>query len=140
MQTRLRNFFKIVKKSGLSSAVKRTVRYLRPDWILIFSSCDIGKQLPDTTVLPHPVGVVIHKDTEIGENVRIFQNVTIGDREGQIDRSGTPTIGSNVTIYAGATILGDITIEEGAVVGANAVVLQDVDEKSLVVGVPAQEV
>ena len=85
--------------------------------------------------LPHPLGVVIGADAVIGDDVTIYQNVTIGEREpGQ----GQPVIKNGAVIYAGACVLGAITIGQNAVVSANAVVLEDVPDNALAAGVPAR--
>ena len=79
------------------------------------------------------LGCVIHDEAIIGENTRIFQNVTIaGGPDG-----GVPIIGKNVYIGSGAVILGGVTIGDGAKIGANAVVLKDVPIGATAVGVPA---
>ena len=84
--------------------------------------------------LPHNgLGMVINPNTIIGNNVKIYQNVTIGGREG----SGAPIIDDDVMIGAGAVVIGDVHIYKGAKIGANAVVLQDVPENAIAVGVPA---
>lgn len=92
-------------------------------------NCKIGGGL----LLPHPNGVVIHSDAEIGPNCLIFQQVTIGARNG-----GVPTIGGHVDIGAGAKILGPINIGDHVKIGANAVVLKDVPSGCTVTGIPAQ--
>ena len=79
-------------------------------------------------------GIVINNTSKIGNNVLIFQNVTIGGRKG----SGAPIIEDDVIIGAGAVVLGDIVIGKGAQIGANALVLQNVPEGSTAVGVPAR--
>ena len=84
---------------------------------------------------PHPVGVVIGSDAVVGDDVTIYQNVTLGLARGT---NGFPTIKNDVTIYAGASVLGDITIGEGAIIGANAVVLDDVHARGVAVGAPAR--
>ena len=83
------------------------------------------------------IGVVIHRDTRIGEHCLISQQVTIGGRSGI---EGAPRIGNYVRIGAGAKILGNITIGDFAVIGANAVVLKDVAPGAVVAGVPAREI
>lgn len=134
------------KKNSLSVAVNKSLSYLglSLDYknakkfhdLRIAFSCDIKQELPDTTVLAHPVGVVISDSAEIGENVQIYQNVTIG----QTRQDGTAgQICDDVTIFSGATIIGDVNISKGAVIGANAVVLDDVKEYTTVVGAPAKE-
>lgn len=105
----------------------------------IYTSCDIARKLPETTKLPHPVGIVIGEDAEIGEHVLIRQNVTLGERGGD-NPCGKPTIHDNVEIHGGAMVLGDVTLHEGCIVGANSVVLNDVGKGKTVVGAPATEI
>ena len=81
------------------------------------------------------IGVVINKDAVIGDNVLIRAHVTIGKKDPE---SEAPIIGNNVILGDGSKILGDITIGDGVIVGANAVVVKDVTENSIVVGVPAK--
>lgn len=88
--------------------------------------------------LPHPTAIVIGEGCVIGRNVMIYQGVTLGQKS-KSDRS-YPTVGDDVTIYAGAVVVGAITIGDGAVVGANAVVLSDVPPASVVVGSPARTI
>lgn len=85
---------------------------------------------------PHPLGIVIGEGVIIGNNVTIYQNVTLGRKDKEINKY--PIIGDNVTIYAGAKILGNVKIGNNAIVGANAVVLKDVPDNSIAVGVPAK--
>jgi len=81
------------------------------------------------------LGIVIHDDARIGDDVHIDQGVTIG---GNATQGGVPTIGQNVYIGAGAKILGPIVIGENSIIGANAVVIRDVPANSVAVGVPAR--
>lgn len=100
-------------------------------------SCDISPecQIGDRTRFMHPQGVVIGAGVVIGNDVKIYQNVTLGRKD---ETPGYPTIKDNATIYAGACVLGDITIGENAVIGANAVVSKDVPNNTTVVGAPAK--
>lgn len=92
----------------------------------------------DRCQFPHPVGIVIGEGAIIGDGCVIYQNVTIGaQRSGDGKRGLYPRIGDNVTIFAGAAILGPVTIGSNATVGANAVVLRDVPDAAVAVGVPA---
>jgi serine O-acetyltransferase len=84
-------------------------------------------------LMPHPNGIVIHPDAEIGPNCLIFQQVTIAATD-----AGSPRIGGHVDIGAGAKVLGAVRIGEGARVGANAVVVDDVPAGCTVGGVPAK--
>jgi serine O-acetyltransferase len=80
-------------------------------------TCKIGGGL----LLPHPNGVVLHSDCEVGVNCLIFQQVTLGYR-----REGAPRIGGHVDIGAGAVLIGKIVVGDHARIGANALVLDDV--------------
>ncbi len=91
-------------------------------------NCKLGGGL----LLPHPNGVVIHPDAEIGPNCLLFQQVTIGSGTG-----GVPVVGGHVDVGAGAKLLGAITIGDHAKIGANAVVTRDVPARSTAVGIPA---
>lgn len=71
--------------------------------------------------MPHPNGIVIHPDAEVGPNCLIMQQVTIGTRS-----YGVPVIGGHVDIGAGAKIIGRVTIGDHAKIGANALVIRDV--------------
>jgi serine O-acetyltransferase len=83
--------------------------------------------------LIHPMSVIIHPAAVFGDDVGIMHEVTIGSRGSY----AAPAIGSDVFIGAGAKILGEITIGDHVDIGANAVVLTDVPDHSLAVGVPA---
>lgn len=82
----------------------------------------------------HPFGVVIG-GAQIGDNCRIYQNVTIGQKDGVF-----PKIGDNVTIYSGAVLIGDITIGDDSVIGANAFVNKSFPKCSVIVGVPGKNI
>ncbi|WP_417585052.1 serine O-acetyltransferase [Nitrincola sp.] len=92
-------------------------------------NCKIGGGL----LMPHPNGIVIHPDADIGPNCLIFQQVTIG-----MNGNGVPKIEGHVDIGGGAKILGSIIVEKHARVGANAVVVKNVSEGETVKGIPAK--
>ena len=95
------------------------------------ASCKIGKGVQ----LKHGgLGIVLHDNAVIGDGSILFHNVTIGGRE----KHGTPTIGKNVYIGCGASILGNVYIGDNARIGANSVVLTDVKKGDTVVGIPAK--
>ena len=87
--------------------------------------------------IDHGMGVVIGETSEVGNNVTLFQGVTLGGTGKQRGKRH-PTLGSHVVVGAGAKVLGPITIGDYVKVGANAVVLQDVPDHSTVVGIPGK--
>ena len=89
--------------------------------------------------IDHGEGVVIGETTIIGDDVLIYQQVTLGGI-GSEHGKRHPTIGNNVIIGAGAKVLGNITLGDNVRVGAGSVVLEDVPENSTVVGVPGRVV
>jgi serine O-acetyltransferase len=106
-----------------------------------FWSVVTGADIPLTAriggglLMPHPNGIVIHPDAEIGPNCLIFQQVTIGLVAATPQ---APRIGAGVDIGAGARVLGPVTLGDGARIGANAVVLCDVPPGGVAVGIPAR--
>jgi serine O-acetyltransferase len=80
--------------------------------------------------LPHPIGITIGHKARIGRNVTIYQHVTLGVRNARDD--DCPTIEDDVIVYAGAVIVGSITIGRGAIIGANAVVTRSVPAGAVV--------
>jgi len=95
--------------------------------------CEV--QVGHRLIIEHFGGIIISGDTVIGDDVIIRNGVTIGLKHTGI--TGAPVIGNRVDIGAGAKLLGAIHIGDDVVIGANAVVLQDVPANSLAVGVPA---
>lgn len=87
--------------------------------------------------IDHALGVVIGETTEIGNDVTIYQGVTLGGTSLSQGKRH-PTIADRVIIGAGAKLLGPITIGEDSRIGANAVVLKSVPAKSVVVGIPGR--
>lgn len=87
--------------------------------------------------IDHGLGVVIGETTEIGDNVTLFQGVTLGGT-GKEKGKRHPTIGDNVVLAAGAKVLGNITIGDNSRVGAGSVVIKTVPSNSMVAGVPGR--
>jgi serine O-acetyltransferase len=100
-----------------------------------------GAKLGEGIFIDHGTGVVIGETATIGSNVKIYQGVTLGalsfpkDTDGKIIKGQKrhPTIEDNVTIYAGATILGDIVIGRDSVIGGNVWLTHSVPEGSRIV-------
>jgi len=99
--------------------------------IEIHPGAEIGRRF----FVDHGMGVVIGETTIIGDDVTLYQGVTLGGT-GKESGKRHPTIGNNVVIGAGARVLGNIVIGENCRIGAGSVVLRDVPDNSTVVGVP----
>lgn len=110
-------------------------RGVRKTGIEIHPGAKIGKGL----FIDHGHGVIIGETAEIGNNVTLYQGVTLGGT-GKEQGKRHPTVGDNVMISAGAKVLGSFTIGEGSKVGAGSVVLEEVPPHSTVVGVPGRVV
>jgi len=87
--------------------------------------------------IDHGMGVVIGETAEVGENCLLYQGVTLGGT-GKEKGKRHPTLGSNVTVGAGAKILGAIRVGNNVVIGANSVILKPVPDNAICVGVPGR--
>lgn len=87
--------------------------------------------------IDHGIGVVIGETAEIGDDVTLYQGVTLGGRKMRPGKRH-PTLGNNVIVGAGAKILGPFTVGDNARVGSNAVVLEEVPRGATVVGIPGR--
>ena len=137
---RIANFFAIAKFDLVARIISQFSRFMTG--IEIHPKAKIGKNL----FIDHGMGVVIGETSEIGNNVTIYHNVTLGgvapsintDKQREIKRH--PTLQDNVVVGSGAQVLGPITIGKNAKIGANAVVTKDVPENGVMVGIPAKNV
>jgi serine O-acetyltransferase len=102
--------------------------------VVVGADIPLNVKIGGGLLIPHPNGIVINDNVEIGVNCIIFQQVTIGTR----NVLNSPKIGGHVDIGAGAKIIGDLRIGDHAKIGANAVVLSDVPEGKTAVGIPAK--
>lgn len=96
-----------------------------------------GAKIGNRLFIDHGMGVVIGETCEIGDNVTIFQGVTLGGT-GKEKGKRHPTVKDNALIASGAKVLGSIVIGENAKIGAGSVVLKDVPANSTVVGIPGR--
>lgn len=96
-----------------------------------------GATIGEKFFIDHGMGVVIGETTIIGDNVLVYQGVTLGGT-GKDTGKRHPTIGDRVTIGAGAKVLGNIIVGSDSNIGAGSVVIDDVPEHSTVVGVPGR--
>lgn len=117
------------KKYVLARLISQITRFFTG--IEIHPGAQIGRRL----FIDHGMGVVIGETCRIGDNVTIYQGVTLGGT-GKEKGKRHPDIGDNVLIAAGAKVLGNITINSNVNIGANSVVLNSVPSYSTVVGIP----
>jgi serine O-acetyltransferase len=101
--------------------------------IEIHPGAKIGKDF----FIDHGSGTVIGETAEVGDNVTIYQNVSLGGTSLKQEKRH-PTVGNNVVIGAGAKLLGPIVIGDNVKIGSNSVVTKDVPPNSVVVGVPGK--
>ena len=137
---RIANFFAIAKFNLIARIISQFSRFLTG--IEIHPNAKIGKNL----FIDHGMGVVIGETSEIGDNVTIYHMVTLGgispsiNSDDQRNTKRHPTLMDNVVVGSGAQILGPVVVGKNAKIGANAVVTKDVDENSVMVGIPAKNV
>ena len=115
----------------------RTISQWSRFWtgIEIHPGAKIGKRL----VIDHGMGIVIGETAEIGDDVLLYQGVTLGG-SGKDQGKRHPTIGNNVLIGSGAKVLGPFKVGDNSRIAANAVVLKEIPPNSTAVGVPARVV
>jgi serine O-acetyltransferase len=125
-----RNLF--IYRNRNSFFYRKIIKILYPPMNTLFiEACEIGGGL----FIQHGFATMISAKY-IGKNCWINQQVTIGYR----GKNMLPVIGDNVMITCGAKVLGNITVGDNSVVGANAVVISDVEEDSVMVGIPAKRI
>ena len=130
-----RKAHKYYLKGKYYKARKISQRAARRTGIEIHPGAKIGKGF----FIDHGHGVVIGETTEIGDNVLLYQGVTLGGT-GKEQGKRHPTLEDNVMVSVGAKVLGSITIGKNSKIGAGSVVLEDVPPNSTVVGIPGRVV
>ncbi len=128
---RIAHFFYKLRFFFLARLMSQVFRHITG--IEIHPGAQIGKRF----FIDHGIGVVIGETAIIGDNVLLYQGVTLGGT-GLEKGKRHPTIGNNVVIGAGAKVLGNISIGDNSYIGANAVVVKDIPPNSTVVGVPGR--
>ena len=137
---KIANFFAVAKFDLIARIISQFSRFITG--IEIHPRAKIGKNL----FIDHGMGVVIGETSDIGDNVTIYHNVTLGgispsinsDNQREIKRH--PTLQDCVVVGSGAQVLGPIIIGKNSKIGANAVVTKDVPENGVMVGIPAKNV
>lgn len=135
----IRRYQRFRKGSGPVASMFRRLAVLEHRFWSVVTGADIPvhSKIQGGLKLPHPNGVVVHPNAEIGPNCILFQQVTVGTGG---KGSGVPTLGGHVEVGAGAKILGPIKVGDHAKIGANSVVVRDVPAGATVVGIPARVV
>lgn len=128
---RVANFFYKLHLFFLARLLSQLARFTTG--IEIHPGAKIGRRF----FIDHGMGVVIGETAIVGDDVLLYQGVTLGGT-GLEKGKRHPTIGNNVVIGGGAKILGNITVGDNSYIGANAVVIKDVPVNSTVVGVPGR--
>ena len=137
---KIANFFAIAKFDLVARIISQLARFLTG--IEIHPKAKIGKNL----FIDHGMGVVIGETSEIGNNVTLYHNVTLGgiapsiNSNDQRNMKRHPTLEDNVVVGSGAQILGPITIGKNSLIGSNSVVTKNVLEKSIRAGIPAKKI
>lgn len=121
-----------IKLRLLARIVSHLNRFLTG--IEIHPAAKLGRRL----FIDHGMGVVIGETASIGDDVLIYHGVTLGGVGGSKGAIRHPQIGNGVMIGSGAKLLGNITVGEGAQIGANAVVTRNVAANTVMVGIPAR--
>jgi serine O-acetyltransferase len=130
---RVANFYYRIGLPFIPRAISELGRFFTG--IDIHPGATIGKNL----IIDHGMGTVIGETSIIGDDVILYQGVTLGGTHLQ-RKKRHPTLESHVVVGAGAKVLGDITIGKGSRIGSNSVVIEDVPANSTVVGIPARVV
>ena len=137
---KIANCFAIAKFNFVARIISQFSRFLTG--IEIHPKAKIGKNL----FIDHGMGVVIGETSDIGNNVTIYHNVTLGgiapsiNSNDQRNMKRHPTLEDNVVVGSGAQILGPITVGKNSLIGSNSVVTKNVPEKSVMAGIPARKV
>jgi serine O-acetyltransferase len=126
---------------GLWSQGFRLPARMLAQWVRFATGIEIhpAAKIGQRCMIDHGMGVVIGETCVIGNDVTLFQGVTLGGTGTAKTVKRHPTVGNGVLIGAGATVLGDIVLGDGCKVGAGAVVTKAVLPYTTVVGIPAKE-
>ena len=137
---KIANFFSVAKFYLVARMISQFARFITG--IEIHPAAKIGKNL----FIDHGMGVVIGETSDIGDNVTIYHNATLGGISPSINSNEQrhvkrhPTLKDNVVVGSGAQVLGPIEVGKNAKIGSNAVVTKDVPKNAVMIGIPARNV
>ena len=137
---KIANFFSVAKFYLVARMISQLARFITG--IEIHPAAKIGKNL----FIDHGMGVVIGETSDIGDNVTIYHNATLGGISPSINSNEQrhvkrhPTLKDNVVVGSGAQVLGPIEVGKNAKIGSNSVVTKDVPENAVMIGIPARNV
>lgn len=120
----------------VGATIKRILWYFTSVWTS--TEISVSAKIGGCVFFPHPTGIVIGDSWDIEDRVTIMQCVTLGRKNSQLKPTRRSIVGSDVSIGAGAKLIGEIDVGNNAVIGANAVVVKSVPEGATAVGVPAK--
>lgn len=125
-------YFRVLFYHRIGAVMAAAISWIRPGdrYLSISKTTTIGPGV----LLAHPYATIINAD-RIGDNFSFIQTTTIGDINGK-----RPTIGNNVTLGAGVTIIGGVRVGDNVTIGAGSVVVKDIPSNSVAVGNPARVV
>jgi serine O-acetyltransferase len=106
--------------------------------VLFASDISCKAKIPRDVIFVHGHDIVIGADVVIGRGCKIFNGVTLGNKDTETTFNSQPVVGNFCVLSTGAKILGGVKIGDRSIVGANAVVIRDVPPDSIAVGVPAK--
>ena len=135
--------FKVMLHYRLAHRLYRKKHYFLARWISQRAARKTGIEIhPGATIgdgffIDHGIGVIIGETAEIGDNVTLYQGVTLGGT-GKETGKRHPTLGNNIMVGAGAKVLGPFKVGDNSRIAANAVVLREVPANCTVVGVPGR--
>ncbi len=137
---RVANFFSIANLDLIARIISQFSRFLTG--IEIHPKAKIGKNL----FIDHGMGVVIGETSEIGNDVTIYHNVTLGgispsiNSDNQRNLKRHPTLKDGVVVGSGAQVLGPVVVGKNSKIGSNTVITKDVPENAVMVGIPTKNV
>lgn len=136
-------FFRLGQSASKVPLIGKILKFFIEYFIRVVYASDISclATIGPGLVFVHGHDIVIGADVVIGDCCKIFNGVTLGNKDTtQTSTGNQPVVGDNVTLSTGAKILGPVTLGDNVVVGANSVVIRNCDSNTVVAGVPARVV